>query len=722
MRRDGHFTSTDNGTYSRISERASAVSQPGLWDDTAMVVSFDCSAILHRLRRAIPTARWLLLAIVISGLHFAPAMAQDQNPSVDVIDLNPEDLKTVRVYTASMYLQSDREAPSSVTIVTADQIRKFGYRTMAEILKSVRGFYVGYDRNYSYAGLRGFSRPGDYNDRFLLLIDGHRMNDNVYGQAFIGTEFPLDVDLIERVEIVRGPSSSLYGTNAFYAVVNVITKPADTVGGVELSADAGGSGTYRGRATYGLTERGMEILVSGSIYESAGASQLYFPAFDSPLTNYGIAQNADGDSSKNLFASLKFGQFTLESVVSTRTKNIPTASFGTVFNDSRTRTRDTAGFLDLQYNRTLKDATNVTLRVSYDTDAYRGTYADSPVVPQGAAVLNQDLERGDWLTINANATRTSWQKHKLDVGATLQDDLRQNQTNYDVSPYFLYLHDQRRSLEWGIFVQDEFRVAKNLIIYAGIRHDQYETFGGTTNPRLALIYAPRKSTVLKLIYGQAFRAPSNYELYFQDGHSTEANPNLRPERIKSTEFVWEQSLGANSRLSASAFYNGITSLIGQQSDVANQLLIFQNSQNVRSKGLEFELAGKIHDEIECRVSYSLQGSEDSATGIVITNSPAQLAKANLIWPLPRVRMSIGAEALYTDRRKTWAGTFASRYAVANLTATSSEFAGGFRLSASVYNLFNSKYSDPAGSEIAEPTLVQNGRDFRIQMTRVFHFH
>ena len=89
------------------------------------------------------------------------------------------------------------------------KFKRYGYRTLADILRSVRGFYVTNDRNYSYLGVRGFSRPGDYNARILLLVDGHRLNDNIFGAALIGTEFPLDVDLIERVEIIRGPSSSL---------------------------------------------------------------------------------------------------------------------------------------------------------------------------------------------------------------------------------------------------------------------------------------------------------------------------------------------------------------------------------------------------------------------------------------------------------------------------------------------------------------------------------
>jgi len=96
--------------------------------------------------------------------------------------------------------------------------------TLAEILETVRGFYVTNDRYQSYVGVRGFGRLGDWNSRILLLVDGHRINDNVLGQAFIGLEFPVDIDLIQRIEIIRGPSSSLYGAEAFFGVINVITR------------------------------------------------------------------------------------------------------------------------------------------------------------------------------------------------------------------------------------------------------------------------------------------------------------------------------------------------------------------------------------------------------------------------------------------------------------------------------------------------------------------
>ena len=140
----------------------------------------------------------------------------------------------IQVYSASKSVQSVSDAPASVTVVTADEIQKYGYRTLADILRDVRGFYVTYDRDYSYVGVRGFGRLGDWNSHILLLVDGHRINDNVLGQAMIGTEFPVDVDLIERVEIVRGPSSSLYGAEAFLAVINVITRKAPGLKGLEF--------------------------------------------------------------------------------------------------------------------------------------------------------------------------------------------------------------------------------------------------------------------------------------------------------------------------------------------------------------------------------------------------------------------------------------------------------------------------------------------------------
>ena len=659
----------------------------------------------------IPSLFWMLL------IAFEVAAGQ----SKDVMDLSPEELKSVQVYSASMYLQSDREAPSSVTVITAEQIRQFGYRTLADALRSVRGFDVTYDRNYAYVGVRGFSRPGGYNDQILLLINGHRLNDNVYDQAHLGTDFPLDVDLIERIEIVRGPSSSLYGTSAFVAVINVITKTAQTGAGLEFSGDAGGFGSYQGRSTFGGTYHGVEGLFSGSIYDSAGPARLFFPAFDSPATNYGIAENADGDSARSFYGSLHFHHFTLEAVAGTSVKGIPTASFGQVFNDNRSQTTDSSGYLDVRYSRPVFQDAEFTADVYFDRALYHGVYVYSPLAGQVTDVLNEDASRGDVLGTNARIIKTLLRRHKVTLGVHFRDNLHQDQTNYNLNPYQPVLDDLRSSQEWAAFVQDEFTITKHLILNAGLRHDDYQTFGGTTNPRVALIYSPLRRTTFKLIYGQAFRAPNNYELYYGDHISIEPNPNLQPERIRTEELILEQDLGADFRVSASGFANQFTDLIDQQIDPKDGFIVYNNSESAHSRGFEVELGGKIASGIEGRFSYTLQKTVDPSTGLSLSDSPAQLAKANIIFPMARRRLTIGLELQYTDGRATLVGSQVGSYTVSNVTLTSREFAKGFRVSASVYDVFNYQYRDPVGAEIVGSAVQQNGRDFRIKLTRAFHF-
>jgi outer membrane receptor for ferrienterochelin and colicins len=139
-----------------------------------------------------------------------PCVARD----VDITELSLEELMDIRVQPvtgASKYEQKSIDAPSSMTVVTADEIERFGYRTLGDLLQGVRGFYITNDRNCSYVGFRGFNRPGDYSTRVLLLVDGVRANDNLYETAAVGADFFLDLDLIQRVEIVRGPSYALYG-------------------------------------------------------------------------------------------------------------------------------------------------------------------------------------------------------------------------------------------------------------------------------------------------------------------------------------------------------------------------------------------------------------------------------------------------------------------------------------------------------------------------------
>ena len=150
---------------------------------------------------------------------------------VDIFSLSLEDLKQASVIGASKREEPTTKAPSSVLILTSDEVKKYGYRTLAAVLQRARGLYTTYDRNYSFfLGIRGFN-AGDANSRVLVLVDGHRINNDLTDGAAIGTDFILDVDLIDRVEVIRGPSAVLYGNNAFFGVINVITRTGASMEG-----------------------------------------------------------------------------------------------------------------------------------------------------------------------------------------------------------------------------------------------------------------------------------------------------------------------------------------------------------------------------------------------------------------------------------------------------------------------------------------------------------
>jgi iron complex outermembrane receptor protein len=174
----------------------------------------------------------------------------------DLSGLSIEELMDVEVVSASRHEQSQAAAPSAVSVITADEIRLHGWRTLVEALATVPGLYTAYDRNYHYVGVRGILRPGDFGSRVLILTDGRRVNDPLYNQGPVGREFPLDLALVERIEIVHGPGSSLYGTNALLAVVNVVTKSAADARGVEFAAGAAGGHAAFGRVSWEPPDHG----------------------------------------------------------------------------------------------------------------------------------------------------------------------------------------------------------------------------------------------------------------------------------------------------------------------------------------------------------------------------------------------------------------------------------------------------------------------------------
>ncbi|MBM4031786.1 MAG: TonB-dependent receptor [Planctomycetes bacterium] len=630
------------------------------------------------------------------------------------------------VYAASRHKQKLADAPAYVTIVTAEDIRRFGYRTLADILRSVPGFYTTYDRNYHHLGIRGFNRPGDYDTRVLLLVDGHRLNDNIYDCPPIGTQGIVDAGIIERVEVIRGPGSALYGSNALLGVINVVTRRGRAIGGAELAAEAASFGSYRGRLTFGQAfADNCEIFFSASAYDSAGPRRLYYKEYDDPATNRGIARSCDDDRYGNLFATLSFGEFTLQAAYVSREKGIPTGAFDTRFNDPRTRTVDARGYLDLKWQHDLSDHTNLMARLYYDYSGYRGSYAydDGPGV-----LMTKESSRDQWWGAELVFTHTFGSPlpatgapplgpHRLTWGVEYRDNFQQDLHGRHTE---VYLHTHNRSRIWAAFIQDEVRILHNLALVAGVRHDHYSTFGGSTNPRLSLIWQPFEATTLKALYGRAFRAPNAYEMYYNDDGATQkGNPDLKPETIDTAELVLEQRLSEHLRLTAAAFAYRMKDIITLEEDPSDGLMVFQNGRRARAKGLEAELAGAWPCGLRARASYSLARAEDGETGQRLVNSPTHLAKLNVSVPVVRDKLFASLELQYTSRRDTLAGRHAGAFWLANFTLHGRDLLKGLDASLGVYNLFDRRYRDPGSREHRQDAIEQDGRTFRLQIIKRF---
>lgn len=627
------------------------------------------------------------------------------------------------VYDASKNDQKVTKAPpGSLSVVTADEIKKWGYRNFGDVLNSLKGFYNTNDRGYGYAGARGFGLPSDYNSRLLLMIDGHRMNDNIYESFDTSEGFPVDLNVIERIEVIRGPSSSLYGTNAFFGVINIITKRGRDQHGVNINASYGSNDTYKTNVSYGdRYKNGLETFVSGTFYNSDGFKNLYYKEFDNPANNNGNSVGNDAQMARKLMGKLAYGDFAFEGVYVRRNKDVPNASFGTLFNHHTENTINESTFLELKYDHTFENQLNLQSKLSYTHFRYDGVYPydySSSDVPD--IVLNQDNAFGQWWRADVQANKVIFQDHRVTVGAQFQDNFNQTQNNYDVETY---LAVAQKTDQWGIFAQDDYEITQSLSLNAGVRYDYFSTFGSAINPRAGLTYKPWDSSAIKVLYGNAFRAPNQFELNYSGGAIIQS-ANLKPEKLETFELILEHNFTAQLRAEFNLFQTTISDVIAYKS-VGNKQLQYQNAGNYDSHGLELQLENNWLNGWQGRISYSWQETKDKATNQIISNSPEHMVKLNLIAPLWTDKVFLGFETQYMSSRLTpitnfnLNGGIVDDFVVSNLTVFTQKWYKGLELSGGVYNLFDERYFDPASANFKQTGIQQDSRTFRIKASLDF---
>ncbi len=645
-------------------------------------------------------SRLLILCVVliaVPGVH----QAYGQSDSTE-IDFELESLLAMPVSSAAKYDQRVLDAPASVTIITAQDIEEYGYQTLAEILANQRGFYVSYDRNYDYAGVRGFGRPTDYNNRLLVLIDGTAMNESTYSAVGIGTDLGIPLAAIDRIEIVRGPGSALYGTSAMFAVINIFPKRQSE--GVDVRLRTGSQNNNEAQAVFSdRFSNGLDVLVAGGWANSRGGS-LYFPEYDSPETNNGIARNLDWDRRHEVLGSLGFRGATLQVRSNDRTKGIPTGAWGALFNDKESATRDGMTSATLSYGRDLQAGQHLSARAYASSYVYDGTY---PYEYEGSRYVAGDEALSRWV---GGEVQFRWDPNaalRMVVGLEAQRHLRASYL-YEDNDELLASFDAPYSF-WGAFAQAEYEIVHDLVLTASARRDQNSFVGGAFSPRAALLYKLSERGALKALYGEAFRAPSPHEFYYEDPIAGfKQSVNLSPERIRTTEFVWEQQVSRDLSGSVAIFNYRLRDLIDTINDPVDSLSTFVNAFRVQANGIETEINARMPAGIRGFASYTLQDARDTESARTLSNSPRHMLKGGMVIPLTS-RITTSLLVRRESARRTVYDTETSPFFLADATLSLHDKSHRLSIEFRVRNLFNTTYTYPGGFEHVQDSIMQDGR-------------
>ncbi len=597
-----------------------------------------------------------------------------------------------QVVGAALHSQTLAEAPASVTVITAAEIHQYGYRTLADVLASARGFTVTSDHLTFSSGVRGFAVPGDLNTCFLVMINGHPMTE-ITGDSntFFGQDFGLDLDLVDRIEIIRGPSSALYGSNGILATINVVTKTPVDSPQTMVSTEAGSGGPQKAIWMSSLNlGHGANLLIEGSGFLGAGQN-LFVPGLDSSGQNNGIANHVDGQSGYHSFMNLEWGAWNFTAYVNDDLERAPILSNGTQFNDQGQFERVARNFAGASYTHDFASGGELRWETYYDQSRYWDRY--DYVEPFGI-LDNRDIVRDDWMSSQVTYSQAVPRVGLLTVGLSGKLELRNDVDNVDYSPdrtVNLDMSHPDRTI--APFVQQEWDITKNWTAYLGARFDASQNYGTYLSPRAALVYQPTQRTSYKLVYGRPFRTPSVYEQYYQDGISQVANLGLRPETAEAVELSAEHKIGKSAYGLINAYHYDLRSVI-EAVWIGGSLSQYQNCGAYKSDGIDFELGGHVAPWLETTASLSLDRAVDVTGHDLLPNAPGEMGKFRAAVPVFRDRIYFSTDVEYLSARWTMSRASTRPVALVNATISTNKLFHGFDLVAGVRNALNWAYTDP----------------------------
>lgn len=697
------------------------------------------------------------LSIMISWLATISYFSSCDASAEDLMDLSLDELGAIAVTSIATGTSKPIFQSAAVTsVITAEQIKSMGATELHEVLETVPGVHASlqensYDYSYSMRGIRNTQ-----NSQVLMLLNGTRITTPFSGTLMTGTELPIEA--IQQVEVIRGPGSALYGADAFAGVINIITKKAKDINGTTVGGRVGDHNTQSGWGQHGAQWAGWDVATSLQYQHTSGDNGRMLNA--DAQTGF---DTAFGTQASNAPGALNTRYETLNGHLNLQRKHWDIGFWA--FNSMNAGTRaGAAGALDPngvgngeQYLGDVRfstenwlDSWELTAHASYQQADVQARQLQLfpkntvlPIGPDGNINLlaapvsfpngvNNNLGRIEKIpAIELSSIYTGLDNHilRFSTGFRYEETTTSDSRNYGYGEPLpavvngtltnvtgtpsVYLPDTHRSI-WSLVAQDEWQLAEDWQLTAGLRYDDYSDFGGTVNPRVALIWDINEQLTSKLLYGKAFRAPNFAEQFTQNNPVVLGNKNLKPETINTYEWAIDYRPFSALRTAGNVYYYQIDNLIAAVPDSGRQTNSYQNSGNQNGYGTELEFNWQVVEQWNVKGNYAWQHATNEETNRLVTGVPEHQVYVALQWQFmpnwqlqPQLNWIGGRTRLPGDNRQL------SDYETIDLTLRGKKMFGHLNLAASLRNAFDTNYYEPAAFQLPQ-NLPMPGRSFYLE--------
>jgi len=622
----------------------------------------------------------------------------------DLLDLSFEELSQVKVIIATGIEQDIQNAPATITLVTADDIKKTGAVNLVEVLQSVPGIHIKTD---SFTNRPLVHIRGGNSHQTLLMVNGNPMKDLVWASGIFWKGLPANA--IQRVEVIRGPGSALYGADASTGVINVITKTTGSIDNTEVGIRAGSFDSQSAWLQSGGNLNGFEFGITADFSTTDG----HHPRIESARQGTSDKVDYGWENSDIRFSVAKENWRFLANY--TRHDDIQSGMTGAGYFDPVTEGNDERYDFDLLYNNhDFSNKWGLSAKLHYQDLNYSSAdgFQETPPsddYPDGR--LNHMSSSERQLHFEGSGLYSGINEHSIRVGAGYQwQDLYQVEqlVNYqdangmplpsvgsliDLSgtPYAFAPETDRKV--YFLFLQDVWHIAQDWEFTAGVRYDHYSDFGSTTNPRLALIWQTNEKLTTKLMYGEAFRAPSFQELY-ADTSRARSNPNLNAEESETTELAFSYQFTKNLNFALNIFNLRTSNNISR--DIDRQ---YQNSGSHKTNGIETEAVWQAGKTVKLAANYTYRDPQQNKLRMV--SEPEQEAYLRSDWHFsPKWNWNVQANWVADRvRADNDTRTDLDDYIIADTTLRY-EGSKHWEFAASVRNLFDEDAREHTGQSIS----------------------